>query len=87
MTIIKRLCSYLSFSKDSDQQKTNIELPYFGKINYTKLDEYYSTEIKYDSIMLRLYMLFKNKSISLKEIENIKYFFERISAFDSQNRN
>lgn len=86
MTIIKKLYSYLSFSKDSVKQITSTELPYFGEINYTQLDEHYSKEIEFDSFRLNLYLGFKGKSVNREEIESIKKFLERISVFDIQNR-
>lgn len=86
MTIIKKLYSYLSSSKDSVKQIASTELPYFGEINYTQLDEHYSKEIDYDSFRLNLYLGFKGKSVNREEIESIKKFLERISVFDIQNR-
>ncbi|MDM1356101.1 hypothetical protein [Myroides marinus] len=60
MTIIKKLYSYLSSSKDSVKQIASTELPYFGEINYTQLDEHYSKEIEYDSFRLNLYLSIEN---------------------------
>ncbi|MBL7786137.1 MAG: DUF2004 domain-containing protein [Chitinophagales bacterium] len=65
---------------------TNIELPYFGQVDFNQLNEYYSTETEYIGLILRLDLNFKNKSITKEEAVNIKKFLDRISVFDIQNK-
>jgi Protein of unknown function (DUF2004) len=64
----------------------NIELPHFGRINFTQLDEYYAAVTEFNGLTLRLDLNFENKCISEVEIINIKKFLENISAFDVQNK-
>ena len=65
---------------------TNIEMPYFGQIDFNQVNEYYSAETEHNGLPLHLDLNFKNKSLSKEEAENIRKFIDSISAFDIQNR-
>lgn len=65
---------------------TNIELPHFGQIDFTQLDEYYATEITLKGLKVFLDITCENKSISEEQSINIKKFLGNISEFDTQNR-
>lgn len=65
---------------------TNIELPYFGQINFTQLNEYYATKTVYEGLTIALDLNFKNKYMSEAEAENIKHFLNSIAAYDNQNK-
>lgn len=64
----------------------NIELPYFGQIDFTQLNEYYSAETEYNGLILRLDLNFENKNISEVDAENIKKFLNNIADYDIQNK-
>lgn len=63
-----------------------IELPLFGKIDFTQLDEYYAAETSYNGMKLRIDLNFENKNLSDEQAININKFLSNISAFDIQNK-
>ena len=65
---------------------TIIDLPYFGQIDFTKLEEYYAAESSFNGRVIRLDLNFENKSITEEQAKNIKVFLDSISAFEIQNK-
>lgn len=65
---------------------TNIELPYFGQIDLTQLEEYYSVETEWNGSILSLDLNFNGKYINEEQTENIKTFLDNISKFELQNK-
>jgi hypothetical protein len=64
----------------------NVELPYFGQIDFAQLNEYYSAETKYNGQTLRLDLNFENKNLRDEEGEDIKKFLDNILAIDIKNK-
>lgn len=64
---------------------TNIDLPYFGQIDFTQLDEYYAAEAAFSGSILNLDLNFESRSVSEEQATTIKNFLGNISAFDLQN--
>lgn len=82
ITLIKRfLILYTTITK-----MTNYQLPYFGQIDLTQLEEYYDVDIKWNERKLNIDLNFEGKTISEAEIEKVKTFLDNISKFDAQNK-
>ncbi len=64
----------------------NIELPYFGQIDFAQLNEYYSAETEFNGFILHLDLNFENKNISEIGAEKIKNLLNNIEDFDIQNK-
>lgn len=65
---------------------TNIELPNFGQIDFSQLDEYYAAETTYNGLTLRIDLNFESKNLSEEQAINIKKILSNISSFDIQNK-
>eukprot|EP01035_Chromulina_nebulosa_P050372 gene50372-68482_t len=63
-----------------------IELPYFGQIDLSQLEEYYAVKSLFNGKVIRLDLNFENKSITEEQAKNIKVFLDSISAFEIQNK-
>jgi hypothetical protein len=64
----------------------NIELPHFGQIDLTQLEEYYSVHTEWKGNILKLDLNFENKHISEEQAKNIKAFLDNIENFEIQNK-
>ncbi|MBL7974988.1 MAG: DUF2004 domain-containing protein [Candidatus Kapabacteria bacterium] len=64
----------------------NIELPYFGKIDFSQLKEYYSTEVVFNGNLLAIDINFEHNNIDKERAVYIRDFLDRISAFDIHNK-
>ncbi len=63
-----------------------IELPYFGQIDFTQLNEYYAANTILNEWTLSLDLNFENKSINQEDAKHIKYFLDNILVFDQDNK-
>ena len=61
-------------------------LPYFGEIEFTQLEEYYTVEVAFNRSMLRFDLNFENKSITEEQAKSIKVFLNNISALENKNK-
>lgn len=64
----------------------NIELPHFGHIDSSQLDEYYAVVTTYCNLRLELDLNFEKKNLSDEQATDIKGFLSDISILDVQNK-
>lgn len=64
----------------------NYQMPYFGEINISALEEYYDAEIELNGSPVSIDINFKNSSIDQALALTIAEFLENISGFNKQNK-
>lgn len=61
-----------------------IELPYFGQINYSQLEQYYT--VKVNELNIKVDLNFVDNNINEEEALNVKVFLENILTFNTINK-
>ncbi len=64
----------------------NINIPPFGSINPTALEEYYDAEIDFNGTSIQVDLNFDEHSIETKRLEIVKQFIENIRIHDLNNK-
>jgi hypothetical protein len=62
------------------------QLPYFGEIAPSTLENYYDAEIDFNGHKIQLDLNFDNQSIDIKLLDIVKQFLENISLYDHKNK-
>lgn len=68
------------------RKMTNIELPHFGQIDFTQLDEYYVAEFALNGQTIHVDLNFENNNMTEDQAVTIMKFLENIYAFDIKNK-
>jgi hypothetical protein len=61
-------------------------LPYFGELDLTSLNDYYTVNTEFDGHQIQLALSFNNKTIDSSHMELVKAFIEKMEKFDKQNK-
>lgn len=63
-----------------------VELPYFGPLDTTSVEEYYETEIQHNYMSVQIDINFENNTIEEERLIAVKKFLEKIPAWAIQNK-
>ena len=61
-------------------------LPHFGQIDTTNLEDSYDVEIEFDGDKIEIDLNFDDKAISIKRLDKVKKFIEKIGELDIKNK-
>ena len=61
-------------------------LPYFGNLDLSKLEEYYDVDIDFEELEIQLDLNFEGKTISTEKLDAVKTMLEKLAEHDRANR-
>lgn len=64
----------------------NYQIPYFGEIDITNLEDYYEVEVTINENKVRLDLNFEDTSVDENTCQDIKNFLENLDRYDHQNK-